>query len=65
MVFARDCDDLKDALPPWSPFQVLTSSDLELPLGAADTSALDDAEHREIAYWRPETVGELLFNYWD
>lgn len=35
------------------------------PLAAVDLGALGAAEHRAIAYWRPGTVGELLFNSWD
>jgi hypothetical protein len=27
--------------------------------------SLDHAELEQISYWRPSTVGELIFNYWD
>jgi hypothetical protein len=41
------------------------SSSWKPPLVQVDLSALDRNEHREIKYWKPETVGELLFNFWD
>jgi hypothetical protein len=30
-----------------------------------DLSALTAPELEQIAFWKPQTVGELLFNYWD
>ncbi|MGA5757018.1 hypothetical protein [Nonomuraea bangladeshensis] len=35
------------------------------PLTKVDTTALSAAEWREIEYWKPKTLGELLFNAWD
>jgi hypothetical protein len=26
---------------------------------------LNSAELKQIAYWKPETIGELIFNFWD
>lgn len=26
---------------------------------------LNSAELEQIAYWKPETVGQIIFNYWD
>jgi hypothetical protein len=31
----------------------------------ADTSALTTAEREQIRHWRPNTVGEVLFDSWD
>ncbi|WP_435151543.1 hypothetical protein [Micromonospora aurantiaca (nom. illeg.)] len=45
--------------------RVLTVDRLGMPLSQADLSALDRAEHDQIGYWTPATVGELLFNFWD
>lgn len=45
--------------------RVLTADRLGIPLSQADLSALDRAEHDQIGYWAPATVGELLFNFWD
>lgn len=46
-------------------FTVLSASVLLSPLSAVDTSALSAAEWHHISYWRPETVGAVLFNSWD
>ncbi|ECW8277081.1 hypothetical protein F3250_12315, partial [Listeria monocytogenes] len=26
---------------------------------------LNSAELEQLAYWKPETVGQIIFNYWD
>ncbi|MFJ7072955.1 hypothetical protein [Streptomyces sp. NPDC098781] len=46
-------------------FTVLSASLLLSPLSSVDTSALSAEEWRHIEYWRPETVGAVLFNSWD
>lgn len=53
------------ALNPPGPFRLLTLSELQTPLNLADLAALDHAELVQINYWKPNTVGELIFNYWD
>ncbi|MEU6381213.1 hypothetical protein [Streptomyces sp. NPDC046909] len=64
------CDAFLDP-PAWAPaladfgFTLLTTSQLSLPLRAADTSALTAGEWKHIEHWRPDTVGEVLFNSWD
>lgn len=45
--------------------RVLTVAQLRTPLSQVDLSALDPAERDQIGYWKPATVGELLFNFWD
>lgn len=46
-------------------FTLLGPEVLDLPLSAADTTALAKAEWTQIRYWQPETVGQTLFNSWD
>ena len=46
-------------------YQVLPAAELRQPTTSADLSNLTAHEHEQIKYWKPETVGELLFNYWD
>jgi hypothetical protein len=46
-------------------YQVLPAAELRQPLTSADLSDLSAHEHEQIRYWKPQTVGELLFNYWD
>ncbi|MBB6350200.1 hypothetical protein FHU36_006772 [Nonomuraea muscovyensis] len=65
VVFVDDWSDLEVALTSSGTFRLLTRSELETPIDLIDTSYLDGAERRQIAYWKPETLGELMFNYWD
>lgn len=46
-------------------FLVLTATELLCPLEKADTSALAQAEWRQIRHWKPATLGAALFNSWD
>ncbi|MGW0730281.1 hypothetical protein [Streptomyces sp. GbtcB7] len=46
-------------------FRLLDVGELGMPLAAADTSELAEAELEQVRYWRPSTVGELVFNWWD
>jgi len=41
---------------------VLTKNDLDRPFRAADWPSMSSSD---INYWKPATVGEALFNYWD
>ncbi|MFC5112324.1 hypothetical protein ACFPN7_00020 [Amycolatopsis halotolerans] len=43
-------------------FRVLAPADLERSFKAEDWPHLTRSD---IAYWKPATVGEALFNYWD
>jgi hypothetical protein len=43
-------------------FRVLTPIELDGPL---DPSAWPHLSPHDLRYWRPETLGEALFNYWD
>jgi hypothetical protein len=46
-------------------FRLLDVEELSTPLATADTSELTEAELEQVRYWRPSTVGELMFNWWD
>ncbi len=61
----RDHPRLVAAVTQTSDLQVLTTEQLNSPLSAVDLRALHPDEHHQIAYWKPHTVGELLFNFWD
>ena len=64
MTFVED-SHIHPALILSAPFRLLTLNELQAPLHLADLSALAPAELEQISYWRPGTVGELIFNYWD
>lgn len=54
-----------DLAPSFFPFEALTAEALNTPVSRADLSQLAKVEHQQIDYWRPDTVGQILFNYWD
>ncbi|TWP47918.1 hypothetical protein FKR81_30025 [Lentzea tibetensis] len=54
--------------PKWTfdaPFQLLSKEVLDTPVSAADLSELHEVELKQIANWQPETIGQLIFNWWD
>jgi hypothetical protein len=58
-----DAPELVAALAALLPeYQVLTHSELNGPFDAA---AWTHISSNDITYWRPGTLGEALFNYWD
>ncbi|MFI1815203.1 hypothetical protein ACH414_33190 [Streptomyces sp. NPDC020422] len=46
-------------------FRLLDVDELNMPLASADTSELAEVELEQVGYWRPGTVGELMFNWSD
>ncbi len=65
MVFIDGVPEIEEALRSSGAFRILASDELRKPLELIDTSSLDQAECRQVAYWKPATLGQLLFNYWD
>lgn len=69
----RDLDDLcviddpivTEAMPDYSEFQLLAHDQLAAPVTSTSLSELAATELNQIAYWKPETIGEVLFNLWD
>lgn len=57
-----DEPELAAVLAETEQFRVLTPADLGQPFTAEDWPHLTRSD---IAYWKPATVGEALFNYWD
>lgn len=54
--------ELAAALAEQPGFRVLGPSELSGPF---DSAAWPSVLPSDIAYWRPSTLGEALFNYWD
>ncbi|MFC7710781.1 hypothetical protein [Micromonospora lupini] len=65
MVTFVDHPDLAAALTNLTDAQPLTAEQLQTNLSQVDLTALSAHEHDQINYWKPTTVGELLFNFWD
>jgi hypothetical protein len=57
-----DAPDLVAALAETSGLRVLTPAELNGPLDAAAWPHLLPSD---IKHWRPESLGEALFDYWD
>ncbi len=47
------------------PFRVLDRPTLDIPVEQLDLSTLDAGEREQITFWKPATLGELVFNWWD
>ncbi|MFO1018197.1 MAG: hypothetical protein U1E03_11405 [Hyphomonadaceae bacterium] len=51
-----------------APFRSLPASDLRQPLTDEDREyvrSISDQHERDLKYWKPETVGDVIFNWWD
>lgn len=50
-----------------SSYQVLGTKELHAPFNQdlVTQSELNDSEKKQIQYWKPETIGKIVFNYWD
>jgi hypothetical protein len=44
---------------------ILERAEFLRPVNTADLSDLGYAELDQINYWKPATIGELVFNWWD
>ncbi|MFG1872456.1 hypothetical protein [Micromonospora arborensis] len=60
-----DHPDLAATITKLTDAQVLAVNQLRTSLSQIDLSALDPSEHDQISNWKPNTLGELLFNFWD
>lgn len=45
-------------------YRVLGTKELSAPLDLKENE-LDPSELQQIAYWKPVTLGEVIFNFWD
>ena len=61
-----DCEPITRQLRLMFPeVSVATADELAHRLTPTDLAQLDVAERQQIKYWKPTTVGELAFNWWD
>ena len=61
-----DVPELSTTFEPFYP--ILKKEELEIPWIWSESelaSRLPPEEIKQIAYWKPQTVGEVLFNFWD
>ncbi len=51
-----------------APFECLAAAELNAPSSAADrdfVARISPQYGRDLAYWRPKTIGDVIFNWWD
>jgi hypothetical protein len=46
-------------------YTVFTKDYLDTPISSEHLTALSKAELNQVSYWKPRTVGEVIFNHWD
>jgi hypothetical protein len=44
---------------------LLTAAELVAPLDVSDHPDLAPVERKQIEYWKPRTIGDVVFNWWD
>jgi hypothetical protein len=56
---------LAAAIAEVSDLQILSEAELRQPADEADLSQLEATETQQINHWKPGTIGEIVFNFWD
>jgi hypothetical protein len=46
-------------------WRLLSGQDAERPLSPGSLVKLAQSEVEQVRYWKPATIGEVLFNHWD
>jgi hypothetical protein len=46
-------------------YHVLDTMELGVPIKEKHKSGLNSAELQQISYWKPEKIGQVIFNFWD
>ncbi len=61
-----DCPDIARSITDMFPYVATpTAEELNRKQTDSDLRVLGAAERDQIQYWKPQTVGELAFNWWD
>ena len=60
-----ECTELADAFRRVSRFTPIPLAHLQRRPEAEDLAGLDQVEMEQVSYWKPETIAEIIFNYWD
>lgn len=62
----RDCEPFAESLRGFGIYEIRSMADLERRPNADDLRELSEAERRQVAYWRPQRIGDVIFiNWWD
>jgi hypothetical protein len=46
-------------------YQVVTAGEREKPIRQDDLVPLGPSELDQVRYWKPERIGDVVFNFWD
>lgn len=57
--------ELQGAVQSGSDFRFLQPAELEQPLTLEALRALGPGELSQLLYWKPERLGDVIFNFWD
>ena len=60
-----DLEEPAEMIEEHTNFKVLYQNELSTKLSAAELKCLNEAELSQIKYWQPQTIGEIIFNWWD
>lgn len=58
-----DCPELADLLR--AEFSIITKQDASAGVAEALIEQLGDDELDQMRYWKPQRIGDVIFNYWD
>lgn len=60
-----DWPALEEELSSVAEWKYLTADFLNQPLSSQHTTNLGEGEMQQVQYWKPKSVGNLIFNNWD
>lgn len=60
-----DCEPLAERYGSFNRYQVLSAAQAKATPGRRMYKELSDREVKEINYWQPREVGQIIFNWWD
>ena len=57
--------NIEQTLTSYTGYEVLTKEQLDAPVTDEELAALNGMEYSQYDYWKPDTLGEIIFNWWD
>jgi hypothetical protein len=61
----RDSPELAQAFSAFKLYQIALAHELEAQPNPEALLALSPTEHRQVKYWNPQRIGDVIFNWWD
>ena len=60
-----DCPEIANVFRTSGYYEVLGKAELERPASESDLQHLGPSEIDQADYWRPQRLGDFVFNFWD